>query len=132
MIKPVLCECYSIRNVDADCQQRLLGFQSKELQLRNHEVLVSLLQSPDKEFPLAMLYIQQQKGTLISDGKHLYRFDGSRWLQMHDHKATRDMQHWLESTLTALINPWWRSNIGGCTHADPLHTDLLLGMLLSV
>ena len=98
IIKAVVEGCFCIRNVDPTCQQRLVGFDTRNINVRS-KALEAVFQHPKKELPLASLYVQEQRHIIKSDGQMIYRFNRVRWEPLVDALAQRDIQHWLDDLL---------------------------------
>ena len=98
IIKAVVEGCFCVRNVDPVCQQRLVGFDTHSIKVRS-KALEAVFQHPNKELPLATLYVQERRNMIKSDGKVIYQFNRVRWEPLVDPVAQRNIQHWLDDLL---------------------------------
>lgn len=95
-IYPIIKQCWSMRNSETRCTERLLPYLS-------NPHLESLQTDPCSDRDWAELFISEHKGEFLSDASTIYRFDGTRWETIADHKIQNLVQNWLTSLLNQLF-----------------------------
>lgn len=97
-IYPLLHQCWSFRNADLDCSEKVLSQGNKHL--------MNILKCPTAEMAYVELYIsesqQQLKSTALHPSGQILRFDGVRWQTVADGRVQAQMQTWLRELLQRL------------------------------
>ena len=98
-IATVVQSCWTLKNSQSDCQERLLNFTSMSVPNEN---LKGILESPYSDLDYAELFIKEHPQQFISNGAAMYRFNGALWETMPDGVMVTTLQSWLRGTFQRL------------------------------
>lgn len=98
-LEAVVNECYTLRNSEKACRERLVWFCGPETKATiTNEHLQDIFNNPNSHAPYVQLYVQEHRGTIMSDPKGaLYVFDGVRWQPQLDQQVANAMDTWFQA-----------------------------------
>ena len=100
-IATVVRSCWTVRNEQQDCQERLINFAGMAEKVPN-ENLQGILESPYSDLDYAELFMAEHQDQFRCNGTQMYQFNGALWEVIPDSVMVTTIQSWLRKTFQRL------------------------------